>query len=206
VELEARPIEFRKFFYNDFLRDYGHLKAFRTEWRIFDEDSFVAGSIDMIFRDPNDPHGFLIYDWKRNKEIEKLNLYGKFAHEPITHVADNNYWHHVLQLSMYRYMLEKCYGMKINGHALICLHPINTTYLKFETPYLKKEIESIVEYRKQTCQWILFLRKHWQTKESNKINIMLFFSWCFSKKTHPVKMALASFTTDKKVSRFFSTS
>jgi nucleoside-diphosphate-sugar epimerase len=43
----------------------------KFEWMIFDEDLKLAGSIDMVYENPD---GTLsIYDWKRSKDISKIN-------------------------------------------------------------------------------------------------------------------------------------
>ena len=44
------------------------LVPIRTEWYIYDEDTRIAGYIDMLFR--NSRGGYEIYDWKRVREIK----------------------------------------------------------------------------------------------------------------------------------------
>ena len=64
-----------------FVKDHPQLKPYRTEWMIFDEDLKLAGSIDMVYENPD---GTLsIYDWKRSKDISKVNGWNKFAKQSI---------------------------------------------------------------------------------------------------------------------------
>ena len=49
----------------NFIADHPHLKPYRTEWMIFDEDVKIAGSIDFVSE--NDDGTLTIYDWKRCK-------------------------------------------------------------------------------------------------------------------------------------------
>jgi ATP-dependent exoDNAse (exonuclease V) beta subunit len=98
------------------------LKPYRTEWTVFDEELLIAGSIDMVYvRDDGD---LVIYDWKRVKQIEKSNRFaGVGKHPAIAHLPDTNYWHYALQLNLYKFLLEKNYGVKVAGLCLVCLHP-----------------------------------------------------------------------------------
>ena len=50
-----------------FAEDYKHLKPYRTEWVVWNEDVKISGTIDMVFEDENGD--LVIYDWKRSKEI-----------------------------------------------------------------------------------------------------------------------------------------
>jgi hypothetical protein len=35
------------------VKDTSHLKPYRTEWTIYDEELKIAGSIDMVYEKPN---------------------------------------------------------------------------------------------------------------------------------------------------------
>lgn len=137
-------------YFENFLRDFPELKAYRTEWMVYDEPSKIAGSIDMVF---DSPEGLQIYDWKRVKDIKYEddwnNKMGKI--ECLKHLPDTNFWHYSLQLNTYRYILEKNYGKKIVGMYLICLHPENPSknYQRVKVHDLRKEVEELFEYRKR---------------------------------------------------------
>lgn len=123
---------------------------FRTEWTVFDEDYLLAGSIDMIFEDPD---GKLhIFDWKRCKQIQKSNPWQKYAIvDCIEGVPDTNYWHYAIQLNLYRYILEHKYNKKVDGLWLVCLHPENKnkSFIRIKVPILSDDVSKLCTYRKQ---------------------------------------------------------
>ena len=98
------------------------LKAYRTEWTVFHEELKIAGSIDMIFENPD---GTLqIYDWKRCKEIAKAPAFNKYSHIAcIDHLPDTNYWHYCLQLNTYKAIIEEKYGKQVTGHVFSLYAP-----------------------------------------------------------------------------------
>tara|TARA_B100001059_G_scaffold50032_1_gene43151 strand:+ start:1383 stop:2225 length:843 start_codon:yes stop_codon:yes gene_type:complete len=131
-----------------FLKDYSNLKAYRTEWIVYDKELELAGSIDMIFKDENDE--YWVYDWKRSKEISTEG-YGKRSLTPcIGHLPDVNFYHYSLQLNVYRTLLETKYGLKVRGMCLVRLHPNNYfhTYERIEVPFLTNEVQALFEHRK----------------------------------------------------------
>ena len=92
-----------------------------------------------------------LYDLKRCKEIKKDNRYQNATTECIKHLPDTNYWHYSLQLNTYKYLLEKNYGKKIKEMYLVCLHPNNNnkSYQRIKVNDMKKEIDDLMELRKQ---------------------------------------------------------
>ena len=133
-------------YFLNFVRDNPSLKPYRTEWMIYDEDIKIAGSIDMVFENPD---GTLsIYDWKRCKEITEINTWKKYATNPIiSHVADTNYWHYALQLNTYKAILERKYGKEIVRLCLVRLHPDAYEYELIALPVMTEEIVGLYEER-----------------------------------------------------------
>ena len=131
-------------FFLKFVEEYPELKPYRTEWMIYHEDVKIAGSIDMIYENPD---GTLsIYDWKRAKEITKDNNWNKFALNPIIgQMPDTNFWHYSLQLNTYRHILETKYGKKVTNLCLVRIHPDHPeqTYELLPVPILTKEMEEL---------------------------------------------------------------
>jgi hypothetical protein len=137
-------------YFKQFLKDYGDLKPYRTEWMIFNEDIKISGSIDMVFEKP-DGH-LSIYDWKRCKEISKTNGFNKWGNkECIEHLPDTNFWHYSLQLNTYKNILEEKYGKIVDELYLVCLHPDNKNndYQRIKVPNLQEEIQDLFKLRKQ---------------------------------------------------------
>ena len=142
------PVEWNYFI--EFVKDHPELKPYRTEWMIFDEELKMAGSIDMVYENPD---GTLsIYDWKRCKDISKINGWNKCATNPlIGHLHDTNFWHYALQLNTYKAILERKYDKKVSKLCLVRLHPENEedTYELLEVPILTKEIMDLFEERER---------------------------------------------------------
>jgi len=130
-----------------YIQDTPHFKPYRTEWMIYHEDLKFAGSIDMVYENPD---GTLnIYDWKRAKDITPVNHFNKYAiTQAISHLPDSNFWHYALQLNTYKAILEEKYEKKIKDLYLVRLHPDAQEYELIQMPDLKQEIKDLFEQRK----------------------------------------------------------
>ena len=136
-------------YFQEFAEAFKHLKPYRTEWMIYDEELRFAGSVDMLFENPD---GTLeIYDWKRCKQIKKENPWQSGLTECVSHLPDSNFWHYSLQLNTYKAILEKNYGVKINGMYLVCLHPNNAngSYQRYKVENMSKEISDLFDLRRE---------------------------------------------------------
>jgi ATP-dependent exoDNAse (exonuclease V) beta subunit len=143
---ELKEVEWEYFL--NFIKDYHYLKPYRTEWMIFHEDIKIAGSIDMIFQNPDGT--FSIYDWKRCKDITQNNEWNKFALNPIVkHIPDTNFWHYALQLNIYKAILEQKYNTNIVSLHLVRLHPDADNYEVIDLPILTNEINALFQNRLQ---------------------------------------------------------
>ncbi len=95
------------------------MKAFRSEWIVWAKDFNVSGTIDMTMIKPNGR--IVILDWKR---IPKLEFTAdKMGLHLLQHEFDCNYVHYVYQLNLYRFLLEKEYGVKVDEMFLVPMHP-----------------------------------------------------------------------------------
>lgn len=144
--LMEMPIEWQYFI--NFVKDFPDLKPYRTEWTVFNEDIKISGSIDMVYENPD---GTLsIYDWKRSKNITRINTFNKFALPPsICHLPDSNFWHYALQLNTYKYILETKYDKIIRDLYLVRLHPNaeEKNYELIKLPDLSTEIKDLMQER-----------------------------------------------------------
>ena len=145
---EFKSLEW-KYFIN-FIKDTPNLKPYRTEWTVYQDDVKISGSIDMVYENPD---GTLsIYDWKRAKNITRINTYNKFALSPeICHLPDSNFWHYALQLNTYKAILEQKYGKIIKDLILVRLHPDaeEKNYELITLPNLSIEIKDLFLERKK---------------------------------------------------------
>lgn len=124
------------------------LRPYRTEWCVYDIDTKIAGSIDMIYQlNEGDDTNLVIYDWKRVENIRFTNSYTS-AKAPFEDIPDCNFYHYSIQLNIYRYILEKNYGKKIHELRLVVLHPSNMNYVTVEVPLMDELVERILDHRK----------------------------------------------------------
>jgi hypothetical protein len=145
-----QTVEFQYFM--NFWRDHGSdLEPYRAEWSVFSQDHMLCGQIDMLFRRKSDGK-FLIYDWKRSREIKTSNKFQKGL-PPLQHLDDCNYWHYTLQLNLYRWILENLYGMEIAEMYLIICHPENKNYKRMRLNRLDEEIKAMLDCRKRALEY-----------------------------------------------------
>jgi hypothetical protein len=129
----------------------GDLEPYRSEWEVWtSNDIKLCGSIDMVFRRKSDGK-FVIYDWKRSKEIKAENQYGNGL-APLDHLPDCNYWHYTMQLNVYKWMLEKFYGLDVADLYLVILHPDNPSYRRMRLNILEDEVEDMIEARRRAVK------------------------------------------------------
>jgi hypothetical protein len=134
--------------FESFVKENNHIKPYRTEWRIFDEHHHIAGTIDLISMNGS---GYEMYDWKRSKKVVnsfngepiKNNQWQKGVGQ-LSDIDDTSYNRYCLQQSLYKYILEKNYGLKVSKMYLIVLYPEYDRYYKVEVPYLKDKAEYIL--------------------------------------------------------------
>ncbi len=122
------------------------LNPYRTEWSVFDEDSGIAGTIDFLEYNNG---VFRIFDWKRSDKIiynGKPVLKSAFAQTGIgalSSVPDTTFWHYALQVSIYRYILGRKYGINVESCHLVVLHPNYDVPYLLTTPYLEPQIRAL---------------------------------------------------------------
>ena len=137
-------------YFINYVKDTPDLKPYRTEWTIYHEDLKLAGSIDMVYENPD---GTLsIYDWKRAKDITRTNNFGKYAiTDCISHMPDSNFWHYALQLNTYKAILEEKYDKKVTDLYLVRLHPDaeEKNYELIKLPDLTAEIRELFAERRK---------------------------------------------------------
>lgn len=139
---DTKSLEWQYFI--NFVKDTPHLKPYRTEWTIYNEDIKLAGSIDMVYENPDGT--LAIYDWKRTKEIKKINNWNKYAiTKIICQMPDTNFWHYSLQLNTYKGILEQKYNKKVTELYLVRLHPDaeENNYELLKVPDLSSDINKL---------------------------------------------------------------
>ncbi len=136
----------------DISREWSYFKAFerdvtfqpfRTEWRVFDADARMAGTLDFVCKCSDGTYE--IYDWKRSNKIDP-NERNRWANglNGLEHLTDTSYIHYCLQQNLYRYMLEKNYRIKVSRMNLVVLHPELPCYRVVAIPPMEREVAHII--------------------------------------------------------------
>jgi len=135
------------------------LEPYRSEWEVFTDSVQpltgerkikLCGSIDMVYRRKSDGK-FVIYDWKRSKEIKSENPF-QAGLPPVEHLPDTNYWHYTLQLNVYKWILENYYGLEVADLYLVILHPDAPSYRRMRLNMLNDEVEDMIECRRRAVE------------------------------------------------------
>ena len=131
-------------YFLNFARDV-EFTPFRTEWKIFDKDAQIAGTIELLCICPDGTYE--IYDWKRSKKVDpdEINRFSSGING-LEHLTDTSYFHYCLQQNLYRYILETNYGIKISAMHLVVLHPDKTDYEVVEIERMDSEVNTILKY------------------------------------------------------------
>ncbi|MBA3757205.1 MAG: PD-(D/E)XK nuclease family protein [Nitrosomonas sp.] len=136
-------------FFLKYVADHAKLVPYRTEWRIFDEDIKICGTIDMVYLAADG--SLILHDWKCTREMktsEPVANFRRFSTTPcIAHLPDLNYWHYVLQLNSYKYLLESKYGFKVSEMALVRIHESAEGYELYPVPPIPAEMLAIAQLR-----------------------------------------------------------
>ena len=128
-------------------------KPYRTEWQIFDEDSFLAGTVDMVYEKKEGE--LFIFDWKRSKNIIKkdgtIDNKNPFENgkKGLSHLSSTDYNKYTLQQNIYKYILEKNYDKKISSMNLLILHPNYLTFHIVQLNEMKDETEYLIQKSKK---------------------------------------------------------
>jgi hypothetical protein len=125
-------------FYNSHL---SHLKPYRTEWRIFDDLIYVAGTADMIFKKSDGTYA--IYDWKRSERISMVGFRNKMGNGVCATLHDCNYNHYCIQLNIYKKILEDHYSKPVTEMYFVQLHPDQQKAVIFPVPDMKTTVDSM---------------------------------------------------------------
>ena len=115
-----------------------------SEIIVFAKELQLAGTIDLLAYNKS-TDSYEIFDWKTSRKIEKSSYGNKMGTTRATsNMMDCNFIHYSLQLSLYRYILEKYYNLSISKTTI--LHISDTEVINHESIYYKTEIEEMLKY------------------------------------------------------------
>lgn len=133
-----------KTYVDNFYRDsFGKLIAVKTEFVVFDREWELAGMMDMLFWNLK-KQCFQIWDWKTNKELNKVTKYNTKLRKAVSHLDDCEFELYSLQLSTYKRILERNTSIKIEGCYIVWFNEVNDNYKIIECNDYSMEINMIM--------------------------------------------------------------
>jgi len=133
-----------KQFYKDYKDKLEHVA---DEFVIGSDVYSIASAIDHIFINKL-TGGLVLVDYKTNSDIHKNERYAKDMKVPLNHLKDFTLNHYYIQLSIYKYLVEKYTNLQFEEMFIVWFSENNENYEIIEVPYLKKEVEKILEARR----------------------------------------------------------
>ena len=134
----------------NFKNDYQeHLEHFIDELPIGSEEFNIASCVDHLFYNKL-TGGLVLVDYKTNSLMEGYNkkAYKKAMKVPLSHINDDALHHYYIQLSIYKFLIEKYTGLKVDEMFIVYMSENIENYEIIEIPYLKNEVEEILENRR----------------------------------------------------------
>lgn len=103
-----------KVLFNKMKRIYAPVE---NEFIVYDRDLALCGTIDFLAYNMKTGK-YEIIDWKTSKSLDTQNFYGKTLKAPFDDLPETNVSEYSLQLSLYKYLLEKHTDIKIDRMLL----------------------------------------------------------------------------------------
>ena len=131
-------------FYDDYKDRLEHLA---DEFVVGSEEYNIASAIDHLFINKL-TGGLVLVDYKTNSDIHKSEKYAKNMKVPLQHMKDFTLNHYYIQLSIYKFLIEKYTGLKVEEMFIVYFSENIKDYEIIEIPYLEKEVIKILENRR----------------------------------------------------------
>lgn len=145
-KIQAQAIKFHK--------DYcEHLEHLIDELPIGSEEYDIASCVDHLFYNKL-TGGLVLVDYKTNSILKGYNdavsnrKYTKKMKLPLNKIEDDSLHHYYLQLSIYKFLIEKYTGLKVDEMFIVYMSENIENYEIIEIPYLKEEVIKILENRR----------------------------------------------------------
>lgn len=125
------------------------LEHLADEYIVGSSEYDIASAIDHLFI--NKLTGELVLvDYKTNSYLSGYNkkAYSKKMKVPLQHLNDDAIHHYYIQLSIYRYLIEKYTNLKVSEMFIVYFSENIENYEIINIPYLKNEVEKILENRR----------------------------------------------------------
>lgn len=160
---------------HNFHEDYkDKLEHLADEYVIGSEEYDIASAIDHLFINKL-TGGLVLVDYKTNSDIHKNEKYAKKMKVPLSHLKDTTLNHYAIQLSIYKYIVEKYTNLKIEEMFIVWFSEIIDNYQIIRIPYLEKEVSKILRDRRGRkmgkCMPILIIGKSGSGKSTSLRNL-----------------------------------
>lgn len=139
---------------NDFYEDYQDtLEHLFDELPIGSEEYDIASCVDHLFYNKL-TGGLVLVDYKTNSILKGYNddiknrKYTKKMKIPLNKIEDDSLHHYYIQLSIYKFLIEKYTGLKVDEMFIVYFSENIDNYEIIDVPYLEKEVKEILEWRK----------------------------------------------------------
>ena len=134
----------------NFKNDYQeHLEHLIDELPIGSEEFNIASCVDHLFYNKL-TGGLVLVDYKTNSLMEGYNkkAYKKAMKVPLSHINDDALHHYHIQLSIYKFLIEKYTGLKVDEMFIVYMSENIENYEIIPIPYLYEEVRKILENRR----------------------------------------------------------
>jgi hypothetical protein len=124
-----------------------NIDFFDAERKLVSHKYNVAGTIDCLYK-KKDKNEYVMIDWKRSTKLivdgnPKKYGYG-YALSELSQLDNSNYYKYCLQQNIYKYIVERDYGIKLSSMKLVVLHEIYDTYYVVNVPIMEREAKIIL--------------------------------------------------------------
>jgi len=133
-----------------FFIDYrNRLEHLADEFIIGSEEYDIASAVDHLFINKGTGKLVLV-DYKTNSYMSGYNkkAYSKPMKMPLDNLNDDALHHYYLQLSIYKFIIEKYTDIKVEEMFIVYMSENIENYEIIEIPYLEKEVKKILENRR----------------------------------------------------------
>lgn len=137
-----------------FKKDYQDiLEHLFDELPIGSEEYNIASCVDHLFYNKL-TGGLVLVDYKTNSILKGYNddiknrKYTKKMKIPLNKIEDDSLHHYYIQLSIYKFLIEKYTGLKVDEMFIVYFSENIDNYEIIDVKYLKNEVKKILELRR----------------------------------------------------------
>ena len=138
----------------NFRSDYNYcLEHLVDELPIGSEEYDIASCVDHLFYNKL-TGGLVLVDYKTNSILKGYNdseynrRYTKKMKVPLHKINDDSLHHYYIQLSIYKFIIEKYSGLKVEEMFIVYMSENIENYEIIKIPYLEEEVKIILENRR----------------------------------------------------------